>query len=447
MRIFPLLVLGAVSTASLLVADQASACGGCFTNPNAIESTQVTGHRMVLSITPEATTLWDQITYAGNPSEFAWVLPTKGVVEIGLSSDALFATLEGASSKQLQAPTNPCPPPPFCNGGATGTGMSAASSTGAGGGVDVIASAVVGPYETVQLSADDPDALALWLDEHGYGVPADVQPVIDGYVADGFNFLALKLVPGQGIDAMKPVRVTTPGASIALPLRMVAAGVGTTAPIALWVLGEGRYEPTNFPSFVIDASEVSWDWASSSSDYRAVREAHFLETAGKSWSIETAEPTSRYGMETSLLNLASYAPLASGYGDESGEGAVEACQADLDKLFGTLDATSLWLTQMYAELPRTALTQDLVLGAAASQSTVPRLLQITKQTGAPVCQIYDACDGDGWAFGSGVGGSSGIAQSGGGSGCAMGGEGGAPLGAVIAALGIAVAVQVRRRRR
>jgi len=49
---------------------------------------------MILSISQDRTTSWDQITYAGAPSSFAWVLPIKGQVEVGLSSDALFGTLD-----------------------------------------------------------------------------------------------------------------------------------------------------------------------------------------------------------------------------------------------------------------------------------------------------------------------------------------------------------------
>src|SRR5262245_18688217 len=70
-------------------ARDAQACGGCFVPQE--EATQVTGHRMVLSVSPTETTLWDQIEYSGNPTEFAWVLPTKGLVDIGLSSDVMFA--------------------------------------------------------------------------------------------------------------------------------------------------------------------------------------------------------------------------------------------------------------------------------------------------------------------------------------------------------------------
>ena len=50
----------------------------------------------------------------------------------------------------------------------------------------------MGPYETVTLSTDKPDALAEWLADNGYMLPDDVRPIIDAYVAEGFDFIALK---------------------------------------------------------------------------------------------------------------------------------------------------------------------------------------------------------------------------------------------------------------
>ena len=76
----------------LTTTEKAAACGGCFVSES--ESTQVTGHRMILSVSNDQTTLYDQIQYSGNPEEFAWVLPIRGQVDIGLSSDALFSLLE-----------------------------------------------------------------------------------------------------------------------------------------------------------------------------------------------------------------------------------------------------------------------------------------------------------------------------------------------------------------
>ena len=173
---------------------------------------------------------------------------------------------------------------------------------------------VVGPYETVQLSSSDPAALTGWLASHSYVVPVDVDPIIKAYVAEGFGFLALKLVPGLGIQSMRPVRVTSPGASPMLPLRMVAAGVGATTPISLWILGEGAYIPANFPWFFIPENKIVWSWADMSSNYKQLRKDGFAATQGKGWLMEAGEPMSMFQLKNELTDLAQLAagaaPLA-----------------------------------------------------------------------------------------------------------------------------------------
>ena len=216
----------------------AHACGGCFVPPE--ESTVVTGHRMILSVGMTQSTLYDQIEYAGEPEEFGWVLPIVGTVDVGTSSDLIFNQLGFDTGVRVLPPVQECPQI-YCDGfdeeAPNSDGLSSSATTGGGaqgGGVDVLAEEVVGPYETVQLSADDPEALNLWLVENGYNIPSDIQPVIDDYVAEGFNFLAMKLAPGAGIDRMAPVRITTQGSNAVLPLRMVAAGTGANTTITLW---------------------------------------------------------------------------------------------------------------------------------------------------------------------------------------------------------------------
>src|SRR5688572_15534820 len=75
----------------------ADACGGCF----ALQPTVVSGHRMALSINPTQTVLWDQIQYAGDPSEFAWVLPVKPGARIEASHDAWFEVLDAGTAQQI----------------------------------------------------------------------------------------------------------------------------------------------------------------------------------------------------------------------------------------------------------------------------------------------------------------------------------------------------------
>jgi hypothetical protein len=433
---------------ALVDARDASACGGCLINEN--ESTQVTGHRMILSISKDKTTLWDQIKYSGNPTSFAWVLPIKGQVEIGLSSDAMFETLEAVTQVVISSPTINCTPPSDCFGGPSSGGVDNDQNAPPGeGGVTVIAQEVVGPYETVQLSSADSMALKTWLTDHNYAIPQDISGIIDSYVAEGFDFLALKLVPGQGIDSMRPVRITSQGATPILPLRMVAAGTGLLTPISLWVVGEGRYEPTNFPSFEIDPGDLVWNWDTSSSNYKDLRAKGFEATEGKAWLYEAAEPMSTYQIEYPLKDLVDFTPQESGYGDAQGVGADEELTEDLAALYGSIDPTSLWVMRLHAELPRVALGTDLEIGASQNQSTVVRFFEASTTVGtAPECPVFPPCspqpDGAEDNAWTGFWGDENAEAAG--SGCAVSGGVGssAVLGGLALSLGLAVA---RRRRR
>jgi MYXO-CTERM domain-containing protein len=421
-------------------AHDAAACGGCFVGE--MENTQVTGHKMIFSISTTETTLWDQISYSGDPASFSWVLPIKGMVTVGLSSDALFEELEAVTSVTVSPPPLNCPVP-SCYQAKGGFGADAsASGAGGAGGVNVIAQQVVGPYDTVQLSSSDPGALEAWLAMNGYVIPPDVAPVITAYVSEGFDFLALKLVPGMGVSSIKPVRVSTPGAGATLPLRMVAAGTGTKTPITLWIFGEGRYQPSNFPWFLITGKELVWDFAQSSSNYDTLKQSGFDATSGRGWLVETSTPFSSWQISDDLSSLAMYDPTDSGYADDMGNGAVAALDADLAKLYGDIDPSSLWLTRTTSELTRAALANDLDLGASADQSIVSGFLTAEQAVNTPPCPSYPPCAGGAGGSGGGESGSNGRGSSGG---CAVPNDSGSSgeLAAVALALGVALA---RRRR-
>ncbi len=428
---------------------EAEACGGCFVPPE--ESTVVTGHRMILSVGMTQSTLYDQIEYSGDPEEFAWVLPIVGTVEVGTSSDLIFNQLGFDTSVEVAPPVQHCPAI-YCEGFeddlAGGDGTSGAGGGSSNGGVDVLAEEVVGPYQTVQLAADDPNALNAWLDENGYNVPEDIQPIINAYVNDGFNFLAIKLVPGAGIDRMQPVRITGAGANAVLPLRMVAAGTGATTTITLFVVGEGRYEPANFPSFTIDPEHVVWNYGTNDSNYGALRQSAYDASQGFGWLVEAAAPYSVDGFRNNILNVVDFAPDQSGYAGEDPfdwEAARANAEADLDVLFGGLDPASVHVTRLRSELSRAALGTDLLVGAADDQSAVSRFIQtVTFEGTQPACPSPPpGC----WYFEDTVGGENGGDADGGA--CTVTSTPaprGTGLGA-LALLGAGIAVMTRRRHR
>ena len=429
-------LLGGLIAASALLAvgeRQAEACGGCFQQPpppppSPRPPSVVTDHRMIVAISQGQTTLYDELRYNGSPESFAWVLPISGTAKIGVSSDGVFSTLDAMTQITVIPPPENCPAYPTGCSSSFGDNAAPASNAGAGGGVTVTAQQTVGPYETVQLHSNDGASLNQWLTSHGYVVPDDIKPVVDQYVSEHFDFLALKLVPGQGIQAMRPVRVTTTGASAVLPLRMVAAGTGAKVGIVLWMVAEGRYEPQNFPFFQIKADELEWDWTTYSSNLATLRTEKEAKLDGRGWEHESSVAFPVSDMSNYLRN--GYCqPYYGGYngggynggGAPSSVGSARACsgaQNDYEAEDGGAgnpgrskqqvqeeDLTTLLagipgkvrITRVRASLAHASLDRDLVLQASADQAELSPARQVTREKNQPICAVYQGCDNIGTA--------------------------------------------------
>jgi hypothetical protein len=315
----------------------------------------------------------------------------------------------------VQPPPQNCPPPPDgCgqNGGPT-AGFGASGSSSGGGGVNVTNAQVVGPYQTVQLQSTDPQALDAWLTTNGYAITDDLKPVIAAYVAGGFDFLAMKLVPGAGVQSMRPVRVTFGGASPTLPLRMVAAGTGATVGITLYVVADGRWEPANFPWFHIEDKDIVWDWSQSDSNYRTLEQQKEAAANNAIWEVESSvtqytstvqsqiQEAAQYGFVpggtssggfggAGASNGDAYAPIDPS-GSDPGKTADEVMQEDLTTLFAGISTQSFRLTRLRGDLAHAALGTDLQLQAAADQSTLSNSHQATQSVNGPLCPVYQGC--------------------------------------------------------
>ncbi len=444
-----LAVSGLASMSMLLAtvgARDAAACGGTFVPPT-VDEAVTTDHRMILSVSQQQTTLWDEIQFTGSPSSFAWVLPIKGTATVGLSADILFGTLDTLTAPQVQEPALNCPPSPCeeelgaaraggvgeCAGGACGT------PNNNGGGVTVLSNTVVGPFETVQLSSTSPTALNDWLTSHGFAIPTDAAAVITEYVQGGFNFLAMKLAPGEGVSTMRPVRVTTAGASATLPLRMVAVGTGATTGITLWVVGDGRYEPQNFPFFTLTDSEIVWDWTTSTSNYDALRTSLEATFGGKGWQIESSLELAQLTVTDQVMAPSfnpdagvqtvstEYSPVDAGGGVDAG--AQAAFEDDLTTLFSGIAGPNARITRMRSDIAHAALSADLTLQASSDQGELTNIYLPGSTTGTPpVCPV-NTCGGATPVSAGSAGGASGAGASSG------GGASGAGAGKVVSAGG------------
>jgi hypothetical protein len=432
MRALAVGVAGAAAfAASLTFIPDAAACGGCFVPAQVGPPTVVSGHRMVMSISKTQTVLWDQIQYQGDPEEFAWVLPVKAGARVEESTDAFFEALEATTRVTVRSQELSCAPTDSGCGFGCGDDAAAGSDggyTGSEGGVDVVHQGSVGPYETVTLSTSTPGALNAWLQDHGYNVDAESQPVIDQYVAEGFDFIALRLQPGQGVAQMTPVRIVMPGGGMTLPLRMVAIGTGAVTPLVLYFIGEGRHRVENFPEVTFPTSDLIWDFKAQTSNYQQLRNTLMKKDGGGSFLVSfaspsvfraratgstTEPPTTTPSLQTVYANQAKAngeAGLSCSISGASGTNPVvstcpagepfdsAACTAaaqnevdarkwgcpgawDLSTALVGMRTDSVWVTRVEAELPRSALATDLVVGAGP-QTGVSNQLVATRHINA-----------------------------------------------------------------
>jgi hypothetical protein len=396
-------VLGAGVAFVAGTARDARACGGCF-HPPAQSGTVVTDHRMVFAVSPQQTTLYDEIKYAGSPASFAWVLPIHGTVTVALSSDIVFVALEQATQTTIVPPQLPaCPQATNCSCRNASLAPPQAAGDQGGGSVTVLSQQVVGPYDTVQLQSTDPNALSAWLMANGYSIPSSVAPVVAAYVKEGFDFLAMRLAPGQGVQAMRPVSVTSAGAGLSLPLRMVAAGTGATVGITLWVIATGRYAPQNFQSFTIAPSSLTWDFTKNGSNYSTLQTQREAALGNAAWQIESSLDLAPTQVESPVLADTAQTDYLDIPASDAGvaQTADQARQQDLGTLFPA-GLGSVRITRMRADLSHAALANDLVLQASTDQSVLSNVYQVTHSVNAPACPSPPVCPCGGNS--SGVGG-------------------------------------------
>jgi hypothetical protein len=421
---------------------RASACGGCFAPPQT-ESTVVTGHRMAFAVSPTRTVLWDQFQYSGSPADFSWVLPVKPGAYLESSDDVWFDALDAVTATNVTAPQLRCTNSGFSESGCA-CGTSSRDSAGGvafsdGESVEVIHEGTVGPYDTVTVRSTDPSALSVWLTSHGYVIPAEIEPIITAYVTEGFDFIALRLSSGQGIQQMTPVRVVTPGADYSLPLRMVAAGAGPSVAITLFVIGEARYAMPDLAEARVETSDLVWDFQTQSSNYLALRAEALTQNSGETYLTTFAKGGAFYAATTNAnfsgyrsLNGAIVSTLAELYlADAAGEAGAcpsvignlratelvaRACEpsdpagciappagsidssgfvcgaaTDLEAAMIGMHPARVWVTRMEMNLPYAALDADCVVEPAVDQTAVDNWLLAEKYENPPCVEpIFSA---------------------------------------------------------
>ena len=213
------------------------------------------GERILFVADGETVTTHVQIQYAGKADDFAWVLPVPATPELSVSHNELFRQLMFATQPffVLQWDEDPdCGfgPPVFVRAETVEDGGSTS--------VDVVSEGRVGPYETVVISSDDAGAIIDWLTDNDYRLGDLGADLLQPYVAEGFQFLALRLAANLDVGDLQPIAMTYPAENPGIPIRLTAVATEPNLSVLVWVLGEARAIPKNYLHAQINEALIDW---------------------------------------------------------------------------------------------------------------------------------------------------------------------------------------------
>ena len=284
--------LTAALALALVAPRPASACGGFFCQNQPMDQA---GEKIAFSIDGDMVTAAIQIQFAGTSPEFSWVLPlpsepeNEGGMDVG--SEELFTALLQRTQPTFTVEWEESPCTPWWGRDQfdlAGGAPSAEDNNGKG--VEVLQVKEVGPYVATVVKSDDPQALATWLADNGYDLPATANILIAYYVKKGDVFLALKLQQDKGAGDIAPIVVrfkSDDGACIPLVLTQIAAQADM--PVFAWILDSGRTVPKNF--FHVEPNLAKVSWLDGGQNYTEVVTQAVNEAAGHGFVTDFAGPS------------------------------------------------------------------------------------------------------------------------------------------------------------
>ena len=270
------------------------ACGGLFCQNSPVDQN---AERIIFTQNGNGTvTAIIQIQYTGFAEDFSWILPipepiTAEALEVPETAMNAFIELETATNPVFIAP----PPPPCAQ-----VVFESAAEEESVGGVEVFASGEVGPFGFDVIGSADPTALINWLHENNYRVTPEMEPLIDVYVQEQFVFLAMRLLPDQGVQDIQPIQVTYPSERPMIPLRLTAVAANPDMAVLTWIFANAQAVPANYTHMEILDEEITF-FTFGGNNYRQLLSDKANEFNGQAFITEFAGPTGETNFSDPLL--------------------------------------------------------------------------------------------------------------------------------------------------
>ncbi len=275
-----------ILTGAVLVAapQPAQACGGFFCDggPQPMPVDQ-TGEDILFVMDEGEVEVHIRIEYEGEAENFAWIIPALSVpTDFNVSSQALFDVIKAASVPTYGITNQPddCSlddPAGFGDtggadpGAATAGGDSGADSDGDSGPV-VLAQEQVGAYEITVIGEGESELTAQqvfdWLAANDYQQDESALPIIEEYLAEDHNFIAIKLNGGAGVEELHPIALRFDHPEPCVPLRLTRIAAVDDMDVRTYFLADDRVVPKTFRHVLVNPLKI--DWINQASNYKEV---------------------------------------------------------------------------------------------------------------------------------------------------------------------------------
>ena len=310
----------AFALAAVLPPAEAFACGACVSPPAATGATfaRQSAERIFFYRNPQTkhSTVWVEVSFAGNPKDFGWVVPMPKTPTIGVGSRYLFDRLDQATAPRFEleigTQDETCPGKNGLNGGCSaapapfGCAGMTASATDNGLGltgnqhVNVVVAAQTGPYDYAVVKGDTSQNLLDWLNASGFATPPAALPIIDAHIKKGDVFVAFRLHDGAGVQSIRPVTFAMDDAEPCVPLRLTSIAAVDEMSVIVYLAGPGRGLPKN--SLHVQVNPLRLNWNAPASNYAQVLSAAIDEAGSHAFATEFAGDVSSVTVDATDAN-------------------------------------------------------------------------------------------------------------------------------------------------
>jgi hypothetical protein len=166
------------------------------------------------------------------------------------------------------------------------------SSGGGPEGVMVLGQGSVGPYDYAIVGSENPREMIEWLRDNGYQITPAMEPLVDVYVREGMNFLAMKLQPDQEVKDIQPVKMTYRSSKPMIPLRLTAVAANPDMAVVTWILAQSQVEPENYAVMNIPNDQITFTLFGGN-NYRTLVSDTANTLGGRAFITEFAGPTAQ----------------------------------------------------------------------------------------------------------------------------------------------------------